>query len=153
MLFLIEEKRTHAVTLIELMVTIVIIGILAAMAIPMFPRVMETTKAKEAVAALEQIRTGERVYRVEEGDYWPVGILESDIGDINEQLRLYLDTRDERNWNYSVGATSGVSPNPDTFIATATRRGTGSHDGETIVFTQDGLDGAASTWSLPLPGQ
>ncbi|MCQ9208805.1 MAG: hypothetical protein NG712_05455 [Omnitrophica bacterium] len=133
----------------ELMIVIVIIGILAGIAMPIFSRTIEATKAKEALAALQQIRTGERIYRVEENDYWPVGSSESVIATINNTLRTFLDTRSNRNWNYSVTASSGT---PDTFTATATRIG-GGYNGKTIVFDQAGLDQANTTWPLPIPGQ
>ena len=148
MALLLRERRRRAITLMELMVIIIIIGILAAIAIPMFPRTMEMTKAKEAVVSLQQIRTAERIYRVEENTYWRTeSHVIYDNATLNEQLRLYLDVRDNRNWDYSITATR------NTFTATAKRRSDGGHSGETIVFDQDGLDTGSSTWTLPLPGQ
>ena len=133
-----------AVTLLELMVVITIIGILVAMSVPMFTRAIENTRAEEAVAALEQIRNAERIYRVEENDYWPAGSSENTIGSINTELRLALDTRPNRNWDYEITATAS----PDTFLATAESQ-TGANRTETITIDQDGNFGG--TWPLPLP--
>jgi prepilin-type N-terminal cleavage/methylation domain-containing protein len=128
-----ERLTRSAFTLLELIVTIVIIGILAGLAIPMFPRAIESTKANTAVAGLQSIRSGERIYRVEEGTYWPTEGSESNIDTINDTLRTLLDTRAARSWNYSVDADT-----PDVFTATATRR-SGSNSGETIMIDQDGF--------------
>lgn len=133
-----------AVTLIELTVVVIIIGILAAIVIPMFPRAMERTRADEAVASLQQIRTAERVYRVEENSYWPSSGAggPTEIEGINDTLRLYLDMRDERNWNYSIGVATTVA-----FTATATRYDAGGrNDGETITIDETG-DIDTSNWT------
>lgn len=139
-----------AVTLIELMVTVIIIGILASIALPNFSRAFENTKAKEAVVSLQQIRSGERVYRVAEGSYWGPSSQGSSsdehighIKSINNALQVFLDYRAERNWNYYVQRLTA-----DSFIATAARR-SGSHGNQTITIDQTGTLGG--TWTLPLP--
>ena len=131
------NKNKKAVTLIELIIAIVIIGILAAIAIPMFPRVMEATKAKEAVAALHQIRTGERMYRVEENTYWGPSSGTGDVAkikQINDKLGVFLDYRTNRNWNYSITAAAA-----NTFTATATRKSGGTqYINKTITIDEKG---------------
>jgi type IV pilus assembly protein PilA len=56
-------------TLIELMIVVVIIGILAALAIPRFMAATVKAKQSEARTILKQIYTLERVYRQGEGVY------------------------------------------------------------------------------------
>ena len=56
-------------TLIELMIVVVIIGILAALAIPRFMQATVKSKQSEAKGILKQIYTMERTYRQENGAY------------------------------------------------------------------------------------
>ncbi|MFQ5825692.1 MAG: type IV pilin protein [bacterium] len=64
---LFHERRGF--TLVELMITVVIVGILAAVAIPIYQAQVKRAKASEADAALGTIRTALRVYYAENGAY------------------------------------------------------------------------------------
>lgn len=56
-------------TLIELILVMVIIGVLAAISVPMMSKFSIRAKKSEALAALGTIRTAERCYYVENGFY------------------------------------------------------------------------------------
>jgi type IV pilus assembly protein PilE len=60
-------------TLVELMIVVIIVGILAAVAIPMYQGATERAKASEAVAALGTIRGAMRVFYAEHGTYVGAG--------------------------------------------------------------------------------
>jgi len=60
-------KKQHGFTLIELMIVFVIIGILAALAIP---RYMAWSGESQAKTVLKQIYQGERTYHDKFSTYW-----------------------------------------------------------------------------------
>ncbi len=62
-------KRNSGFSLVELMIVIVIIGVLAAVAVPIYNNNVMKAKMSEADAALGSIRTQLRVYYGENGSY------------------------------------------------------------------------------------
>ncbi len=68
------HKSQKGFTLIELMIVVVIIGILAALAIPRFMRATTKSKQSEAKQILKQIYVMEQAYRQEYDTYWGNGI-------------------------------------------------------------------------------
>ena len=63
------HKNSKGFTLIELMIVVVIIGILAALAIPRFMRATTKSKQTEGKSILKQIYVMERAYRQEFDTY------------------------------------------------------------------------------------
>lgn len=63
------HNRQKGFTLIELMIVVVIIGILAALAIPRFMRASTKSKQSEAKGILKQIYTMERTWRQDHASY------------------------------------------------------------------------------------
>ncbi len=138
-----SKKIKRAFTLLEILVTLIIVGILAGLTLPLFPKAMESTRAKEAKAALKQIRAAERIYRTKEEFYYPhhtapTNNPETNVAIINSFLKLFLDTQG-KNWTYQVGTSAA-----DQFTATA-RRTSGGNQNETITLDENGTEGG--TWS------
>jgi len=62
-------RNNKGFTLIELMIVVVIIGILAALAIPRFGQASDRAKEKEADGILKQVYTLQQVYYSQHGNY------------------------------------------------------------------------------------
>lgn len=58
-------------TLIELLVVVLIIGILAAVAMPQYTKAVEKSRMTEAITLLGDVMKGEQIYRLETGNFTP----------------------------------------------------------------------------------
>ena len=65
-------RNSKGFTLIELMIVVVIIGILAAIAIPKFSQASDRAKEKEADGILKQIYTTQMAYKAQHGTFTTV---------------------------------------------------------------------------------
>jgi len=107
------HRSQKGFTLIELMIVVVIIGILAALAIPRFMRATTKAKQSEAKQVLKQIYAMERAYRQEYDAYWGDGVSASAAAPTGF-ARIGVDIMSTARYTYSLAAT------PNTFTATAT---------------------------------
>jgi type IV pilus assembly protein PilA len=108
------HKNSKGFTLIELMIVVVIIGILAALAIPRFMR--STTKAKmsEARQLLKQIYTMQRAYRQENDTYTCNGLTASSTAQ-NTFSPIGVEVGASARYSYAMTAAA----NTFTCVATA----------------------------------
>ena len=90
-------------TLIEIVMVMVIVGVLAAIAVPMFIRSVEESKNREAVAALRLIRTAERLYYLDYNIY----VAATNTNEINTELQLDIESK---NWKFRVEVDNAASP-------------------------------------------
>ncbi len=67
------KKSQAGFTLIEMLVVVLIIGILAAIAIPQYLKSVETTKADDAVAMVNMIGTTNKMFALDHSNSYVVG--------------------------------------------------------------------------------
>ena len=131
-------KKEQGLTLIELLIVIVIVGILAAVAIPTYTGYTQRGRRADAKTALEQLRASQEVFRAENGRY------ANDATDGNALNVL------RANWG-GPPATVGLYnitmvSNAAAFTGTAEATGSQSTDGN-LTIDQNGVKLPAGKWA------
>ena len=117
-------KKIKGFTLLEILIVVIIVGILAALAIPYYVKTAESSKAAEAYANLNALRQAEWVYYGKSGNFaddgeWTWLNIENP-NDIPSPSRLffYWITVDATNpaTPFNLGATRVEGPYFDDYI-------------------------------------
>ena len=104
-------------TLLELLVTIVILGILATLGIVQYTSAKEKALDKEAIVGLKAIQAAQNVQKYQYGGYTGCEVVE----ECNSVLRLDLPTSEKKNWKYTVLGSGSVGEGYARYTAKACR--------------------------------
>ncbi len=129
-----NNKRQEGFTLAELAVVIIIIGVLAAFAVPRFRDSVERSKASEAFNYLSSVRAAQERFHARQSTY------SDDSDDLDIKLS---DPKYFTLGTIEPGTTGSLE---DSWSQALTRKGASAGYGEyTIVFTEDGYDATNGT--------
>lgn len=125
-----------------MMIVVILVGILATAAVPMYTNLVERTRGQEAKATLLMIRSAERSYHLDNNEYIDLDTLVNDG---------YLEEPNITGAFFSYDVTTFTQ---NTFQAQATRQnGPAGTNGTTIILIQNPAgyqwDAANSTWPYP----
>ena len=98
-------------TVTELLVVVVIIGLLSTMALPMFTKILEKAKLDEAINNLNLIAAGERIYMKEVGCY--IEIPKLNIENPNAPSSYFEYTATDLGDNFEAEAVRKSGPYKD----------------------------------------
>jgi len=119
-------SRSHGFTLIELMVTIAIVSVLAAIAIPAYNGYIKTAKMAEAKTNLSALRLAQEEYFLENNTYF----FGNNTAELESESEGLWKASDDTNFDYVVTTSSG-------WTATATGNVSGSSTyNEKVIFTK-----------------
>ncbi len=115
-------------TMIELMVVVVVVGILAAIAIPIYGKYIKNARISEATGRIGEIVTASKAWAQENQDAagnptWPAGA--GGIVDLNPSAEF----------NYAITGGGGADATSTALVITATGIPGGKMEGVTLVVT------------------
>lgn len=96
--------KNRGLTLMELMIAIVIVGIMAAFAIPSYTKAVNKAEERQMMTNLRAIVAAQEIYKAQNGNYWPAHVLvaptaNQGIAAINAALKLNILTSGTK-YNY-----------------------------------------------------
>ncbi len=134
-----------AFSLVELVIVIVIIGIIAAIAVPRFSKATEGAQAKAVAESLKIVNDAMQLYKADHGQYpGKTGTVDPDAASFKDQLLQTTNSVGQILPNTAYGPYLREIPkNPfktDTFPSTDSRQASVCNDGHCAPCTKDGAD-------------
>jgi type IV pilus assembly protein PilE len=132
-------KSKKGLTLIELLIVIVVVGVLAAIAIPMYSDYMIRARRADAKTALEQLRAAQEMRRAERGSY------ETDLA----ALRTTWGGPEARVGDYDITMVATTSTYTGTATAFTARQSedAAAPAGVPLTIDQDGVKTPTAKWA------
>jgi len=104
-------------TLVELLIVVIIIGILAAVSVPVISANVTKAKVAEAAAAMGALRTQQRIYQSLHAGDGTANLIDLDLDAATLEGTLFPDAT-----GYVIAVTEVASPGSDTIEITVTSK-------------------------------
>ncbi len=95
----INNQKQAGFTLIEILVVVIIIGILAAIAIPTYLEYVKRGYASDAIVTIQAVLNAAEVYQQETGD-WP-----QDVETLENEGYLDIKLATKKKWQFNLSVT------------------------------------------------
>lgn len=107
---MIEDRgEIKGFTLMELMVVVIIIGIIAAFAIPNYNKSVQKAHERDMLAQLTSIHASNLLYRSYDGKYWYAAGDPQNLAAINSALSINIIANGTTTYNYYDNSAAGIS--------------------------------------------
>jgi len=132
-----RKPNQKGFTMIELMVVVVIVGILAAIAIPLYGKYVKNARVTECTGRIGEIITASKAWAQENQDAggnptWPAG-----AGGV-------VDLTDTENFSYAITAGGGANANTTAMTITGTGVAGSKMDGVTVTVTVTNINSSGA---------
>ena len=108
-----KKKIQEGFTLVEILIVVVIIGILASIAVPIYFDYVERGYATDAKTQLRSIYESSKLFKSETGD-WP-----DDIIELNDSNGLNIPQSTQDKWDFEISLTDEDGEVTGTITATS----------------------------------
>lgn len=123
-----RKSNQKGFTMVELMVVVVIVGVLAAVAVPLYGKYVKNARVSEATAKIGELVTASKAWAVENSNASGTPIWPSGSGGL-------VDLTASPNFTYAISSGGGANATTTSFTLTATGRSGTKMSGVTVAVT------------------
>ncbi len=142
-LFSIKTLTPKAFTLMELLITTILIGLITAFALPQYGKSIRKTHERDAIAQLQAIHSAQIIYHAQAREFLPTG--SGTLADLNAGLNINILPNE---MTYTYGRTAA-----DAYTASATWDETGTANDFMVTIDEGALSNSNPCCNVATKGQ